>query len=83
MVGFMNRETFNLTIETGFVHYWSRTRQKIWKKGETSGNTQQVLKITPDCDFDTLLIEVNQIGPTCHTGEKSCFYRTLAKINKK
>ena len=74
MVGFMNQETYNLTIETGFVHYWSRTRKKIWKKGETSGNTQRVIQIIPDCDFDTLLIYVDQIGPTCHTGESTCFY---------
>jgi phosphoribosyl-AMP cyclohydrolase len=74
MLGFMNQETFGLTIKTGYVHYWSRTRQKIWKKGETSGNTQKVISLTPDCDYDTLLIFVEQIGPTCHTGERTCFF---------
>ncbi|MHA1713162.1 MAG: phosphoribosyl-AMP cyclohydrolase [Candidatus Ranarchaeia archaeon] len=74
MLGFMSKETFNMTVDTGYVHYWSRTRQKVWKKGETSGHTQRVISITPDCDFDTLLIRVHQKGVTCHTGEPTCFF---------
>jgi len=78
MLAFMNREALKLTIETGFTHFFSRSRKKIWKKGETSGHTQRVLKISVDCDSDTLLIEVEQNGPgACHTGHRSCFFRDI------
>ena len=74
MLGFMNPDTYQKTIETGFVHYWSRTRQKVWMKGETSGHTQKVISITPDCDYDTLLIRVIQKGVVCHTQKPTCFF---------
>jgi len=78
MLGFMNREAFNLTIKSGHVHYWSRTKQRLWEKGETSGHFQEVMEIRIDCDNDTLLIKVNQIGnAACHTGFKSCFHNIV------
>ncbi len=77
MLAYMNRESLELTMKTGFAHYWSRSREKIWKKGETSENTQKVLEILVDCDGDALLLKVNQKGGACHTGYRSCFYRKL------
>ena len=78
MMAFMNRDSWNLTRKTDVVHYWSRTRQEIWKKGETSGNIQEVKEIRVDCDNDCLLIKVHQVGgAACHTGRRSCFYRIL------
>ncbi|MBC7332429.1 MAG: bifunctional phosphoribosyl-AMP cyclohydrolase/phosphoribosyl-ATP diphosphatase HisIE [Synergistetes bacterium] len=77
MLAYMNREALEKTLETGYVHYWSRSRKKIWKKGETSGNTQKVISIKYDCDEDTLLIEVEQKGVACHTGNYTCFYRSI------
>ncbi len=78
MLAYMNRETWDLTLKTGIVHYWSRSRNKIWKKGESSGNVQEVKEIRVDCDNDTVLIKVNQIGKAaCHDGYQSCFYRVL------
>ncbi|CAN5690867.1 bifunctional phosphoribosyl-AMP cyclohydrolase/phosphoribosyl-ATP diphosphatase HisIE [soil metagenome] len=74
MVGYLNAESLGLTIETGFVHFFSRSRQKLWKKGETSGNVLEVVDITPDCDGDVLLIRAIPHGPTCHTGEETCFF---------
>lgn len=75
MLGFMNEEAYALTIKTGIVHYWSRSKNRIWKKGETSGNIQNVEEIRIDCDYDTLLIKVSQVGEAaCHTGFKSCFH---------
>jgi phosphoribosyl-AMP cyclohydrolase len=75
MMAYMNSESLKLTIETGFTHFWSRSRNCLWKKGETSGNTQKVLEILYDCDADALLIKVKQKGPACHTGYRTCFYR--------
>lgn len=75
MLAYMNEESLKLTIETGFATYFSRSRQKLWKKGETSGNLQEIIGIYYDCDGDTLLALVNQTGPACHTGKRSCFYR--------
>lgn len=75
MLGYLNRESLAQTIETGFVHFFSRSRQKLWKKGETSGNVLEVVDITEDCDADTLLIRAIPHGPTCHTGEETCFYQ--------
>lgn len=77
MLGYMNREAFEKTMETGFVYFWSRERNKLWKKGEESGNLQKVKGIRVDCDRDSILIEVEQIGAACHRGYKSCFYRKL------
>jgi phosphoribosyl-AMP cyclohydrolase len=79
MVAHMNAEALAKTIETGEAHYYSRSRRALWKKGETSGEVQKVIKIGVDCDQDTLLLIVNQTGrgAACHTGRKSCFYRVL------
>ena len=78
MVAYMNRESWELTLETGIVHYWSRSRNKLWKKGESSGNVQEVKEIRVDCDNDTLVIKVNQIGDAaCHEGYRSCFFRVV------
>lgn len=79
MMGYMNRESLKKTMETGTTWFYSRKRQKLWNKGETSGNYQKVQKIKYDCDGDCLLIFVKQIGVACHTGNKSCFYRSLYK----
>lgn len=73
MLGYMNREAFDLTIATGKVTFYSRTRQSLWTKGETSGNFLNVVEIYADCDGDTLLIKANPVGPTCHRGTESCF----------
>lgn len=77
MLAYMNKEAYDKTLETGRVHYYSRSRQKLWLKGETSGHFQNVRDIRFDCDSDTLLILVEQIGGACHTGHKSCFYRNI------
>lgn len=73
MLGFMNQEAYEKTVETGKVTFWSRTRNTLWTKGETSGNFLNVVSIQNDCDDDTLLIKVNPIGPTCHTGTDTCW----------
>jgi phosphoribosyl-AMP cyclohydrolase len=78
MMAYINEESWKLTQETGVVHYWSRSRNKLWKKGESSGNIQEVKEIRVDCDNDCVLIKVNQIGEAaCHTGFVSCFYRKV------
>ncbi len=77
MVAYMNEEAFDKTIETGKVHYYSRSRSKLWLKGETSGHFQLVKSIKLDCDGDTILIEAEQIDAACHTGNKTCFFRTM------
>jgi phosphoribosyl-AMP cyclohydrolase len=78
MVAFMNEEAFMLTLKTGIVHYWSRSRKTLWKKGESSGNVQQVKEIRIDCDNDCVLLKINQIGDAaCHTGYRSCFFRVV------
>ncbi len=77
MQAYANSEALKLTKKTGFAHYYSRSRKKIWKKGETSGNIQIVKEIYVDCDGDCLLYVVKQTGPACHTGETSCFFRKL------
>ncbi len=78
MMAYANNESIRLTQETGLAHYYSRSRKKLWKKGEESGHFQKVLKILTDCDDDCLLYQVDQKGAACHTGYASCFYRTLA-----
>jgi phosphoribosyl-AMP cyclohydrolase len=77
MVAYMNAESLKRTVETRHTWFWSRSRQKFWQKGETSGHIQKVKDILYDCDQDTLLIKVEQIGPACHTGAQSCFFRTF------
>ncbi len=77
MLAYMNRESLQLTLETGQTHFWSRSRQQLWHKGATSGNVQHVREIRYDCDGDTLLVLVEPAGPACHTGEVSCFYRVV------
>lgn len=78
MMAYMNENSLRMTIETGYTHFWSRSRQKYWKKGETSGNVQEVKEILVDCDADTLLIRVVQHGSgACHTGRRTCFYRNI------
>lgn len=77
MLAWMNEESLKKTIETGKVHYYSRSRQKLWLKGETSGHFQQVRSISVDCDGDTLLIKVEQTGAACHTGHRSCFFTRM------
>lgn len=80
MMAYMDRKALEMTIETGFTHFWSRARKKYWKKGETSGNVQEVKEILYDCDDDTLLIKVIQHGSgACHTGERTCFFRRITK----
>ena len=78
MMAWMNRETLAETLKTGHVTYWSRSRQAVWRKGETSGHTQKLIEAWVDCDGDTLLLKVQQTGPACHTGARSCFYRKRA-----
>jgi phosphoribosyl-ATP pyrophosphohydrolase/phosphoribosyl-AMP cyclohydrolase len=75
MVAWMNAEALRLTRETGVVHFWSRSRQALWKKGETSGNTLALVELRADCDGDTLLARVRPTGPACHTGKPTCFFR--------
>jgi phosphoribosyl-AMP cyclohydrolase/phosphoribosyl-ATP pyrophosphohydrolase/phosphoribosyl-AMP cyclohydrolase len=77
MVAWMNEESLRRTRETGETVFWSRSRQQLWHKGATSGHVQKVKEIRFDCDADTLLILVDPAGPACHTGERSCFFRTL------
>jgi len=78
MLAYMNSESLQKTIDTGKACFWSRSRQELWLKGETSGNYQEVEEIRFDCDTDTLLLLVKPAGPACHTGEKTCFYRKLS-----
>jgi phosphoribosyl-AMP cyclohydrolase len=80
MLAYANKDALELTLKTGIAHYWSRSRNKIWRKGETSGNLQNVVEIKYDCDKDALLYIVKQIGNACHTGNFTCFYRTLRKF---
>ncbi|MYZ47838.1 phosphoribosyl-AMP cyclohydrolase [Propylenella binzhouense] len=79
MMAWMNAEALQKTLETGFAHYWSRSRRTLWKKGETSGALQEVLELRTDCDQDTLVLTVRIARPedTCHTGRPSCFYRKV------
>ena len=77
MVAWMNAKAIRLTQETGEAHFWSRSREEIWRKGSTSGNVMKVVKLLVDCDQDTILVQVNPSGPACHTGEVSCFFQEL------
>lgn len=75
MLAWMDREAWDATVRTGYGHYHSRSRGRLWKKGETSGHLQRVVEVRVDCDQDAVLLKVEQTGPACHTGNRSCFYR--------
>ena len=77
MFAWMNREALQKSIETGLMHYWSRSRNKLWLKGETSGHTQKIIRWYKDCDQDVLLFEIEQTGGACHTGYQSCFFQQM------
>ena len=77
MLAYMNRESLEITLREGYTCFWSRSRRELWRKGETSGNRQQVVSITADCDFDALEVRVRKLGPACHTGAESCFFNEL------
>ncbi len=78
MLAYMNAESIRMTLESGYTHFWSRSRQEYWKKGATSGSLQEVRELLYDCDGDTLLVRVKQLGSgACHTGERTCFFRSL------
>lgn len=77
MVAYMNSDAIHLTLSTGQATYWSRSRKEIWVKGATSGHTQRVISLAADCDFDTLLLTVDQVDGACHTGDRTCFDRAV------
>ena len=77
MLAYMNEAALAMTRSTGYTHFWSRSRQALWKKGETSGNVQRVVAMSYDCDSDALLVQVQQHNVACHTGQRSCFYRAM------
>lgn len=77
MMAWMNTESLELTLQTRQVHFWSRSRSELWRKGATSGNTLELVELRVDCDEDTLLLLVRPAGPACHTGKTSCFYRSV------
>lgn len=77
MLAWMNRSAIEETLRTGHVHYWSRSRQRLWRKGETSGQMQRLIELRVDCDGDALLLLVDQYGVACHTGRRSCFFRAV------
>lgn len=78
MMAFMNKESLELTITGGFATYFSRSRQSLWKKGDTSGHLQEVISLSTDCDFDCILLKVKQTGVACHTGKMSCFFNEIS-----
>jgi phosphoribosyl-AMP cyclohydrolase len=78
MLAYANKEALENTLKTGKATYWSRSRKELWVKGETSGHTQKIVTVTTDCDYDTLLYVVEQVGPACHTGSHNCFYNKLS-----
>ncbi|HEY3899117.1 MAG TPA: phosphoribosyl-AMP cyclohydrolase [Chthoniobacter sp.] len=78
MMAWMNETSLRESLETGLMHYWSRSRKKYWLKGETSGHTQKIVRWAADCDADTLLFEVEQTGGACHTGYESCFFQSYS-----
>ena len=77
MLAYANEEALRKTLESGYAHFWSRERKYLWRKGETSGNTQRVMDVIADCDYDTILYLVEQKGGACHTGARTCFHNTL------
>lgn len=80
MVAHMNEEALMKTLTTGYLHLWSLSRRKLWLKGEISGNYQLVMDLIVDCDYDSVLVKVRSLGPICHTGNKSCFFRNLNNL---
>ena len=82
MMAWMNAESLHLTQQTGEVHFWSRSRQELWRKGETSGNVLYLRQIRADCDADVLLLQVEVSGPACHTGARSCFFQDLEDVDE-
>ena len=78
MLAWMNKESLEKTVATGDVYYWSRSRNSLWRKGETSGHTQKLKEFFIDCDADTILLKIEQTGVACHTGESSCFFTKVA-----
>jgi len=80
MLAYMNAESLQLTLSTRETHFWSRSRNELWRKGATSGNVQRVIEVNVDCDADTLLIRVSPAGPACHTGNQTCFYRHVETL---
>ena len=81
MLAYMNAESLQTTIDSGYATYFSRSRQQLWRKGETSGHTQRVLSLKYDCDGDAILMQVEQVGPACHTGEYSCFHHDVVSCD--
>lgn len=79
MLAYMNEEAYKLTLSTGYAHYFSRSRQRLWKKGESSNHTQEIVDVLLDCDGDTVLLKINQNGVACHTGRKSCFFTSVTQ----
>ena len=77
-MAWMNEEALRATLETGRATYWSRSRDELWVKGDTSGHTQEVVQVLVDCDGDTVLVKVNQTGAACHTGNRTCFFQELS-----
>ena len=82
MLAYANREAVAKTLETGLAHFWSRSRRRLWCKGETSGHFLRLVEVRVDCDADALLYRVRPEGPACHTGERSCFYRRLDRLEE-
>ena len=77
MLAYMNKESLKLTLETGYTWFYSRSRNELWNKGATSGHVQKIVEMYSDCDDDTFLVKVEQTGPACHTGSRSCFFNTM------
>lgn len=82
MMAYMNEQAYDDTLRTGMMHYYSRSRRQQWLKGETSGHYQYVLSLTADCDRDTLLAKIDQVGAACHTGSRSCFFQKIVERNR-
>jgi len=79
MLAYMNEEAYHLTLNTGYAHYFSRSRQRLWKKGESSNHTQEIIDVLLDCDADTVVLKIKQNGVACHTGRKSCFFTSVTQ----
>ena len=77
MLAYMNKEALELTLQTGYAHYFSRSKQRIWKKGESSNHTQEIVDVLLDCDSDTIVLKIHQNGVACHTGRRSCFFTSI------
>ncbi|ADD67083.1 Phosphoribosyl-AMP cyclohydrolase [Denitrovibrio acetiphilus DSM 12809] len=82
MLAYVNKDALRLSFETGYAHYYSRSRDQLWKKGETSGHLQKIVSVFLDCDGDTILYLVNQTGAACHTGERTCFFTRLEDVGE-